>query len=120
MDYNAYVLLQKQTFPKFPLISDKGKKNKIIKWVPLFEDAISRTFVSECPLVYIVQENAKIPDVGYDPLTENAHCGASEYMLKELIHSLPHVGPIFRDDNKNVFMMISLMGNLWSRQSNPA
>ena len=28
-------------------------------------------------------------------------------MLEELINRLPHPGPIFRDDNKTVFMMIS-------------
>ena len=28
-------------------------------------------------------------------------------MLEELINNLPHAGPFFCDDNKNVFMMIS-------------
>ena len=28
-------------------------------------------------------------------------------MIEELISRLPHVGPIFKDDNKTVFMMIS-------------
>ena len=53
-EYNSYVLLKKQTSPKVPLVSDKDKEKKIIKWVPLFEDALSRTFGSNGPLVYIV------------------------------------------------------------------
>ena len=30
-DYDAYVLLKKQTSPEVPLVSDKDKENKIIK-----------------------------------------------------------------------------------------
>ena len=52
--YDSYVLLKKQTSPKVPFVSDKDKEKKIIKWVPLFEDTLSRTFGSNGPLVYIV------------------------------------------------------------------
>ena len=58
-------------------------------------------------MVYIVRENAEVPDVGYDPLTANAHYGAPGSMLEELINCLPHAVPIFRDDNKTVFMVVS-------------
>ena len=51
--------------------------------------------------------NAKVLDVRYYPLTENAHYGASGSTLRELIDRLHHSGIIFRDDNKNVFIMIS-------------
>ena len=37
----------------------------------------------------------------------NSHYGESESMLEELINCLSHEGPIFCDDNKTVFMMIS-------------
>ena len=40
------------------------------------------TFGSKYPLVYIVQENAKVPDDGYDTLTANEHYGVSWSMLE--------------------------------------
>ena len=58
-------------------------------------------------MVYIVRENGDVPNVGDDPLTANAHYGVSGSMLEELINRLPHAGPIFRDNNKTVFVMIS-------------
>ena len=53
-DYDVYVLLKKQNSPEVPLVSDKDKEKKIIKWFPLFEDALSCTFRSKGPLVYIL------------------------------------------------------------------
>ena len=94
-DYNVYVLPKKQTSPEVPLVSDKDKERKIIKWVPLFDDALLRTFGSNFILVYIVRENSEVPDVRDDSLTENEHYGASGSMLKELINPLPHTGTIF-------------------------
>ena len=86
---------RKQTSLEVPLVSDKYKEKKIIKWVPLFEDALSSTFGSKYPLVFIVRENAEVPNVGDYPLTANVHYGASGSMLEELINCLPHAGPIF-------------------------
>ena len=79
-DYDAYVLLKKQTNPVASLVSDKDKDKKIIKWVPLFDDALSSTLERKGPLVYFVQENAEAPNVGDEPLTANAHYGASGSM----------------------------------------
>ena len=81
-DFDANVLPKKQTSAEVSLVGDKDKWKKIIKWVPLFEDALSCTFGSRVPLVYIVRENADVPDVGDDPLTTNAHLGASGSMLE--------------------------------------
>ena len=94
-EYDTYVLLKKQTSPEVPLRSDKDEEKKIINWVPLFEDALSRKFESKGPLVYIVHDNSEVPNVGDNTLTENAHYGASGSMLEELINLLPNTGPIF-------------------------
>jgi hypothetical protein len=106
-DYEAYVLLKKQDEPEVPLIQDKDKEKKVIKWSPLFEDALSRTFGSKGPLIYILRESIDVPNEDDDPLEANAHYGSSGSMIEELINRLPHTGPIYRDDNKTVFMMIS-------------
>ena len=73
--------MKKQTSPEVPLFSDKYKEKKIIKWVPLFEDSLSRTFRSKGPLVYIVRENSKIPNAGDYTLPANVHYGESGSML---------------------------------------
>ena len=107
MDYEAYSLLKKQDEPDAPVVNDKDKEKKIIKWMPLFEDALSRTFGSKGPLIYVLRENADVPSEVDDPLDPNSHYGQSGSMIEELIKRLPHSGPIFKDDNKTVFMMIS-------------
>ena len=52
-DYEAYSLLKKQDEPTAPVVNDKDKGKKIIKWMPLFEDALSRNFGPKGPLIYI-------------------------------------------------------------------
>jgi hypothetical protein len=106
-DYEAYSLLKKQDEPDAPVVNDKDKEKKIIKWMPLFEDALSCTFGSKGPLIYVLRENADVPSEDDDPLDLNSHYGQSGSMIEELIKRLPHSGPIFKDDNKTVFMMIS-------------
>ena len=106
-DYEAYSLLKKQDEPDAPVVNDKDKEKKIIKWMPLFEDALSRTFGSKGPLIYVLRENVEVPSEVDDPLDPNSHYGQSGSMIEELTKRLPHSGPIFKDDNKTVFMLIS-------------
>ena len=106
-DYEAYALLRKQDAPDVPTLSDKDKEKKVIKWAPQFEDALSRTFGSKGPLIYVLREDAAVPSEADDPLLAGCHYGASGSMLEELTKRLPHSGPIYQDDNKTVFMMIS-------------
>ena len=107
MDFDAYILLRKQEDPEVPLVNDKDKDKKIIKWMPLFEDALSRTFGSKGPLIYVLRDTVAVPSEVDDPLDVNAHYGRSGSMLEELIQRLPHTGPIYRDDNKTVYLLIS-------------
>ena len=68
--HDAYFLLKKQTSFEVTLVCYKYKEKKIIKWVPLFDDALSLTLGRKDPLVYIVRKNSDVPNVGDDPLTE--------------------------------------------------
>lgn len=106
-DYDAYALLRKQDSPEAPVVNDKDKEKRVIKWIPLFEDCLSRTFGSKGPLIYVLREDAAVPSVVDDPLEGGAHYGASGSLIEGLIKRLPHTGSIFKDDNKTVFMMIS-------------
>ena len=106
-DFDAYVTLKKQDNPDVPLVNDKDKEKKVIKWVPLFEDTLSRTFGSKGPLIYVLREDAAVPSEVDDPLQARAHYGSSGSLMEELIKRLPHTGSIYKEDNKTVFMMIS-------------
>ena len=94
-DYDAYFLLKEKTSPEVTLFRDKDKEKIIIKWFPLFEDALLHIFGRKFPFVYIVRENSEVPDVDDDTLTTNEHYGRSGSMLEELINLLLHAGPIF-------------------------
>ena len=107
-DHEGYELLKKGDSPDTPLVNDKDKEKKIIKWVPLFEDALSRTFGSKGPLSYVIRDTVAVPAEVDDPLEPDAHYSAQNgSMIEELNQRLPHTGSIFRDDNKTVFMMIA-------------
>ena len=107
VDFEAYRVLKKQDAPEIPTVNDKDKDKKVIKWVPLFEDAMSRTFGAKGPLRYVIRQSEAVPNEDLDPLLVHSHHGESGSLLEELVRRLPHTGPTFRDDNKTVFMAIS-------------
>lgn len=107
IDYESYVSLKKREEPDAPKVNDKEKEKKVIKWMPLFEDALSRTFGPRGPLIYVLRTESAVTTEVDDPLQPNSHYGNSGSLLEELIQRLPHTGPIYKDDNKTVFMMIS-------------
>lgn len=108
IDFDAYCTLKKQDAPDVPLVYDKDKDKKVIKWAPLFLDAMSRTFGAKGPLRYVLREDPDVPPEEEDPLGNNCHYSdAAGSMLEELTRRLSHTGPTYRDDNKTVFMAIS-------------
>ena len=44
-----------------PSIKDKDGDRHVIKWYPIFEDALSRTYGSRGPLIYIIRTTQAIP-----------------------------------------------------------
>ena len=48
-----------------------------------------------------------MPDEATDPLAPDSYYDASGSMIEELDLRLPHTGPIYKDDNKTVYMLIS-------------
>ena len=108
-EWEAYQDLKEKDDPKVPKINDRDVDRKIIRWVPIFKDAMSRTYGSKGPLSYILRDDPAVPDELSDPLQANAngnvvsYFGRSGSLLEELIHRLPHSGPIFKNDNASVF-----------------
>ena len=54
IEYEAYEKLQKQKAPEVPDVKDSDNDKKIIKWVPIFMDCMSRTYGIKGPLSYVL------------------------------------------------------------------
>jgi hypothetical protein len=106
VEWDSYQDLKSQDDPSVPLINDKDNDRKIIRWVPIFIDCLTRTYGVRGPLAYVLREDEDVPDEGDDPLANNAHYGASGSLHDELIARLPHTGPVFKNDNTSVFLLI--------------
>ena len=78
-DYENFKQLKKQDKPETPVINDKDREEKVIKWSHLFEDALSRTFGARGPLIYVIRDCSDVPSEDDDPLEANAHYGSSEF-----------------------------------------
>ena len=106
IEWESYEELSKQDEPEVPSIVDKDSDRKIIKWVPIFKDCLSRTYGSKGPLSYILRDDPVVPDETDDPLGINAYYGKSGSLQAELEARLPHSGPIFNHDNATVYLKI--------------
>lgn len=106
IEWDDYESLKSQDDPSIPHINDKDNDRKVIKWVPIFIDCLSRTYGSRGPLAYVLRENAEVPDQLEDPLLDNSYFGESGSLMEELIARLPQTGAIFKNDNATVYMLI--------------
>ena len=95
------------------MISDKDGDHKVIKWVPIFLDSLTRTYGIHGPLVYVLHEDPAVPDEDpvvpdevNDPLEHESYFGASGSLHEELVARLVHTGAIYKNDNTSVFMKI--------------
>jgi hypothetical protein len=87
-------------------MNDKDNDRKVIKWVPIFLDCVSRTYGSRGPLAYVLRDTAEVPTELEDPLLQHSYYGQSGSLFEELIARLPHTGAIYRNDNATVYMLI--------------
>ena len=58
------------------------------------------------PLRYVLRDEPIVPLEGNDPLDQNAYYGASEGLAYETVARLPHIGPIYKNDNAAVYQKI--------------
>ena len=108
-EWEAYKDLRGLDEPKVPKINDRDGDRKIIRWAPIFQDAMSRMYGSKGPLSYVLRDASEVPSELNDPLISNdagtivSYYGESGSLLEELIKRLPHSGPIFLNDNSTVY-----------------
>ncbi len=107
VEWDSYKALKDLDAPKCPLILDRDNDRKVIQWAPIFVDCLSRTFgAGGGPLAYIVRDESVVPTEAADPLDANAYYGQSGGLMDELVARCPHTGPIYKSDNKSVYLLI--------------
>ena len=106
IEWETYQDLRDQDAPEVPLINDKDADRKVIKWVPVFLDCLTRSYGINGPLSYVLRENPLVPTELEDPLQPDSYYGASGSLHDELTARLSHVGPIYKNDNCSVFLKI--------------
>ena len=81
---HVFSMLKNEDSPKPPFINDKDSYRKAIKWAPIFQDCLSRTYGSVGPLVYVLRAASTVPTETDDPIqsdlvmdTVNAYHGKS-------------------------------------------
>ena len=102
VEYEFYKYLKKEDAPTAPSIQDKDVVIRVIKWNPIFEDTLSRTYGSRGTLIYIIRTTQAIPTELEDPLQTDCYFGASGCLNEELVAKLPHSVPIYKHDNSSV------------------
>ena len=68
IEWDAYISLKKEDAPKAPAIRDQDNDRKVIKWAPIFQDCLARTYGSRGPLIYVIRDDEAVPSETDDPL----------------------------------------------------
>ena len=103
--------------PKVPKIVDCYGNRRIIRWAPIFLDNLDEIIGAKGPLHYVLWDEPIIPLEGNDPLDQNAYYGASGGLANELVARLPHIGPIYKNDNSAVYQKIEEAARITSVES---
>lgn len=106
IEWESYSSLRTEDEPKVPKVNDKDHDRRIIRWSPIFTDCMASTYGARGPLSYVLRTASNVPAEVDDPLNASSYFGASGCLLDELEARLPHVGPIYKNDNATVYMKI--------------
>ena len=69
-------------------------------------DNIDAIIGAKGPLRYVLRDEDIVPLERSDPLDLNAYSGASGGLANERVSRLPHIGPIYKNDNATVYQKI--------------
>ena len=113
IEWDAYQDLKKEEAPKCPAINDRDNDRKVIKWAPIFQDCLARTYGSRGPIIYVLREISAVPTEADDPLSTDdttgaidAYYGSSGCFHDELVARLSHTGTIYKHDSASIYMLI--------------
>ena len=113
IEWDAYQDLKKEDVPKCPAINDRDNDRKVIKWAPIFQDCLARTYGSRGPIIYVLRDTSAVPTEADDHLSiddatgaVDAYYGSSGCFHDELVARLSHTGPIYKHDSASIYMLI--------------
>ena len=101
VDCEHYEQLKKQDAPPVPVVKESDAEKKIISWAPVFKQNMSRTFGLQGP-----RKDSAVRSVAEDPLTGYDYFGESGGLVQKMTARIPHTGPLFKSDNKTVYLHI--------------
>ena len=104
--WEAYEAIMSEDDPKIPRIFDCDGDRRIIRWAPIFLENLDAIIGAKGPLRYVLRNEPIFPLEGNDPLDHNAYYGASGGLADELVDRIPHIGPIYKNDNASVYQKI--------------
>ena len=74
--------------------------------MPIFLDILDAIIGDKGPLCYVLRDEPIVPLEGNDPLDQNADYGASGGLSNKIVARLPHICPIYKNDNAAVYQKI--------------
>ena len=120
VEYEALSKLSAEKKPDVPVLS---KHQTPLKWIESFKDCLSRKYgIRTCPLLYVIKDNADVPNEVDDRLTPGCTYGQSGSILDELaIARLTHTDPLFKSDNAMFYSLLeeATIGTVYSSTVKP-
>ena len=106
IEWESYGTIMSKDDPKLPNIIERDGDRRIIRWAPIFLDNLDAIIGAKGQLHYVLRDEPIVPLKVNDPLDQNVYCGASGGIADELVARLPHIGPIYKNDNASVYQKI--------------
>lgn len=104
LQWNSLVSRKKEDVPDVPKIT---RHLKVTKWSESFKDFLSKVIGNRhAPLSYVIREQVEVPIVAPPLDTNQPHSVLHGSVEGELIARLSHNSPIYRDDNKQVYLYL--------------
>ena len=91
--------MKKEDYTYVPLINDKENDCKVMRWLSIFTDCISRTHGSRGPLVYVIRESSEVPSDVNDTLDADSYHGGSGSLHDKMVARLSNNCSIYKHDN---------------------
>ena len=90
--------------PDTPMIT---KSLAILKWIPAFEDHLSRCIgVRDIPLSYVIRAEVDVPAAAPALATNQPHSETYGSVVAELVARASHAHAAYADDNEEVYFMV--------------
>ena len=104
VQWDALVRRKEEDRPDTPTIT---KALPILKWIPAFEDHLSRCIgVRDIPLSYVVRADVQVPAAAPALMNNQPHSEEHGSMIAEMVARASHDHAAFADDNEDVYYMV--------------